>query len=114
MENLTLIEMAERYFNEGENALFHSNYSLAIEQISIARAFYDKIEHLEGIIECDENISELLIHLENDPNNQFYWIKYGVERVNYFIEIEKQRKKLFGLIYEKEDPILVEVTKSLK
>ena len=113
MENITLQDMGNKYFSDGQEAEYNSNYVDAIECFAIARTFYEAGEDIEGLELVNEYLVKLLEYIRQ-PDTFNYWAKYGVKRVDYFIQISKERERLFELECEYEDPIFAEMRKNIK
>jgi hypothetical protein len=113
MKEITLQNMADNFLEEADDALYNSKYKFALESYAVARAFYDKLEDVDGLADCNENIHELLIYLSKNPKDLDYWFKYGIHSVNHFLEVDKARRKLFGLECKYEDPVLIDLGKGM-
>lgn len=104
-----LFVAGESYFDRAEEAEYKGNYIKAIEYFVIARAFYEKYEHLEAIRDCDRNISELLINLGRDLDERYRINKLGPDTVADFLKTDKKRRKILGLVGEFPDPVFSEI-----
>ena len=104
--------MGDKYFDDGQDAEYNSQYVTAIECFAIARTFYEAGEDTEGLELANESIRDLLEYI-HQPDTFDYWVKYGVERVDDFIQISNERKRLFGLECEHEDPIFAEMRRKV-
>ena len=103
--------MAEMYFNEGEKALSNNLYKVAITLFATAKAFYYADENADGINECNNNIKELANYLNINSHCLAELNTYPINIVDYFNQVNNERKKFIGLTCEVEDPIITEVLK---
>lgn len=104
--------MGNKYFDDGQEAEYDSHYVSAVKCFAVARTFYEACEDAEGLELANESIRDLLEYMP--PLDTFdYWTKYSLERVEHFIQINRERKKLFGLECEYEDPIFDEMRRKV-